>query len=350
MLQKMQDFFQKALHEEGGWHKETLILIIGVILFNLFAKWILRTLHHRFSGQKKFWQDSFVQALYTPLSCFAWFFAFIYTIEILFPSLISHFIVLRIAAVIAISWFLMRWKNYLIQLWSEAKGEKVHLDRTKLDVIDKAVTILVIFLALLFLLEATGNSVNTLLAFGGIGGLAIAFASQEVISNYFSGLMIYATKPFTIGDWIDIPERNIEGHVEEIGWYLTRVRTFEMRPVYVPNSFFSKMVVVTPSRMSHRHFKEQFRLRYQDANLVEPLSREIKEMLQKHPAIDKREKIIVNLDSLGQYALEIQVRAYTHVLDTAEFASIKQDIFLQILSLVDKHGAEIAIVPSGTNI
>jgi MscS family membrane protein len=244
----------------------------------------------------------------------------------------------------------MRWKNYLIQLWSEAKGEKVHLDRTKLDVIDKAVTILVIFLALLFLLEATGNSVNTLLAFGGIGGLAIAFASQEVISNYFSGLMIYATKPFTIGDWIDIPERNIEGHVEEIGWYLTRVRTFEMRPVYVPNSFFSKMVVVTPSRMSHRHFKEQFRLRYQDANLVEPLSREIKEMLQKHPAIDKREKIIVNLDSLGQYALEIQVRAYTHVLDTAEFASIKQDIFLQILSLVDKHGAEIAIVPSGTNI
>jgi MscS family membrane protein len=55
----------------------------------------------------------------------------------------------------------------------------------------------------------TGSSLNTLIAFGGISGLALAFASQEVIASFFGGLMTYITQPFVIGDWIILPEKNI---------------------------------------------------------------------------------------------------------------------------------------------
>ena len=55
-----------------------------------------------------------------------------------------------------------------------------------------------------------------------------------MISNFFGGFMIYVTHSFGIGDWINLPDHNVEGYVEEIGWYTTRIRTFEKRPIYVP--------------------------------------------------------------------------------------------------------------------
>ena len=101
-------------------------------------------------------------------------------------------------------------------------------------------------------MQALGYSISGVLAFGGIGGIAVGFAAKDLLANFFGGLMIYLDRPFSVGDWIRSPDKNIEGTVEEIGWRLTRIRTFDKRPLYVPNSTFTQISVENPSRMLNR--------------------------------------------------------------------------------------------------
>ncbi len=237
----------------------------------------------------------------------------------------------------------MLCKKNLIRLMTlKSKRHEISWNRSKIDVIDKAITILVIFITILLVMEITGRSISTLIAFGGIGGLAIAFASQEVIANFFSGLMIYLTHPFGVGDWINLRERNIEGYVEEIGWYTTRVRTLEKRPIYVPNSIFSKVVVETPSRMSHRELKEKIHLRYRDMKVIREITADITSMLEEHKHVDNDQKISVTLTGFGTYSLDVDVTAYITVIDSEEFALVKEELLFLIIDILNKHGAEMA--------
>ena len=77
-----------------------------------------------------------------------------------------------------------------------------------------------------------------LLAFGSIGAASLGFAGKDVIANFCSGLMLHITRPFVIGDEIMLPEKNLEGNIEEIGWFKTSIRDKEKRAVYLPNNFF----------------------------------------------------------------------------------------------------------------
>jgi MscS family membrane protein len=163
-----------------------------------------------------------------------------------------------------------------------------------------------------------------------------------MIANYFSGLMVYFTRPFVVGDWIHLPEKNIEGWVEEIGWYMTRVRTFEKRPIYVPNAIFSKIVVVTPSRMSHREFKEVIGLRYSDMPVLKSVIFDLEAMLEEHPHVDQEQKVQVCLKELATYSLDIEVRAYTTITTSEEYAYFKQDMLFRILDVIKAQGAELA--------
>jgi MscS family membrane protein len=162
--------------------------------------------------------------------------------------------------------------------------------------------------------------------------------------------MIYLTHPFSIGDWVNLPEKSIEGHVEEIGWYMTRIRTFEKRPIYIPNSLFSKMVVVNPSRMTHRQFKEIIGIRYSDLGLAKGIILDIKDMILSHSDVDPILPTIVRLTSFGDYSVDILVSAYIRPTDTDGFSRAKEDIFFKIADIIKQHGADFAYPTSTIEI
>lgn len=345
-----------ALDGVYGWYSEAIAILIFVLIFNFLAKWILRRLHHRYERQKKIWKDSFVRALYLPLSYYVWFFAIVHAIELIAENveegitIKSMHTVLAAGAVIAFAWFLMRWKNNIVQyMISRSKNREITVDPGKIDAIDKIVTVAIFFFVILILLEVTDRSVNTLIAFSGVGGLALAFASQEIISNFFGGFMIYLTQPFAIGDWIHLPEKNIEGTVEEIGWYMTRIRSLDKRPIYIPNSIFSKIVVITPSRMSHRQIKETIGIRPEDLPKLKTIISEIRDMLQQNPEIDRNQQILVNLSTFGQSSIDITISAYTIATDTASFMRVKEDILYKITNILSKNDAQLASLASPTH-
>lgn len=223
-----------------------------------------------------------------------------------------------------------------------SQSHQIALTPGKLDLISKVATMAIIFITVFLLMDVTGRNMQTLIAFGGIGGLALAFASQQVISNFFGGLMVYITQPFTIGEFVSLPEKKIEGNIEEIGWYLTRIRNLEKRPIYVPNAIFTQTIVITPSRMSHDRFHHTIGLRYEDIRVIKQVVDDIKLMLLQQRYIDRQQKVEVFFTGFGSSSLDINVSAYISALMGADFPTVRQDILLKIADIVAKHGAEIA--------
>ncbi|HRD55612.1 MAG TPA: mechanosensitive ion channel family protein [Parachlamydiaceae bacterium] len=353
MIKKAEEccsFILGAIEGAQGFLTEVISLILFIIIFNFLAKWLLDRLANYFEKKEKSWHEGLIRAFTLPLTAYAWFFAFLHAVELIGKHFFSTnvfdnlHLLLKIGGVIAFIWFLLRWKKNIVKIMiKKSKNHEISIEPGKLDVINKITTVALFFLAFLMLLEVTHSSLNTLIAFGGIGGLALAFASQEIIANFFSGAMIYLTQPFLLGDLINVPEKNIEGYVEEIGWYMTRIRTIDKRPVYIPNSIFSKIIVITPSRMTHRQFKETFGLRYEDMPKVAPLIRDVKEMLENHPEVDKRQRIAVYLNTFATYSLDILISAYTKTTSTDAYFELRQSILLSIYQLIEKHGAKAAV-------
>ena len=76
------------------------------------------------------------------------------------------------------------------------------IDSTTLDAITKLSSASIVIIAALMILQTMGFSISGVLAFGGIGGLAVGFAAQDLLSNFFGGFILYMDRPFAVGDWI----------------------------------------------------------------------------------------------------------------------------------------------------
>ncbi|WP_213637256.1 mechanosensitive ion channel family protein, partial [Providencia rettgeri] len=195
--------------------------------------------------------------------------------------------------------------------------------------------------------EHFGMSLSGLMAFGGIGGIAIGMAGKDILSNFFSGLMLYFDRPFNIGDWVSSPDRNIEGTVVEIGWRITKIITFDHRPLYIPNSVFSSISVENPGRMTNRRIKTEIGLRYEDSDKIGAIVDDIRTMLQQDANIDTSQTLLVYFDAFADSSLNIMVYCFTKTTVWAEWLAAQQAVYLKIIEIVKRHDADFAF-PSQT--
>ena len=230
----------------------------------------------------------------------------------------------------------------LTGLQAQAEGAQGRLDPTTLHALAKLTRLSVVISAVLVALPTLGIEITALLAFGGVGGIAVGFAAQDLLSNFFGGLMIYLDRPFAIGDWIRSPDREIEGTVESIGWRLTVVRTFDKRPLYVPNSVFAKLALENPSRMTNRRIYETIGIRYKDASKMGQIVQDVHAMLQEHEEVDQDQTLIVNFNGYGKSSLDFFVYTFTKTTNWVKFHEIKQDVMLRIIRIVHEHQADFA--------
>ncbi len=200
-----------------------------------------------------------------------------------------------------------------------------------------------IVLSLLLLFgEHLGLSLSGLLAFGGFGGIALGIAGRDVLSNVFTGVMLYFDRPFRLGDWIRSPDRNIEGTVDEIGWRMTKITTFDNRPLYVPNSLFSSISVENPGQMLNRRINTTIGLRYEDADKVTAIVADIRTMLRDNQNIDLSQSMLVYFNEFGEYSINIMVYCFTKTTKWAEWLEIQQDVYLKIIEIVHANNADFA--------
>jgi MscS family membrane protein len=220
--------------------------------------------------------------------------------------------------------------------------KEVDTDEVTVKVIGRLLRITVLITGTLVILQTLGISISGVLAFSGIGGIAVGFAAKDLLANFFGGLMIYLDRPFSIGDWVRSPDREIEGTVEDIGWRLTKIRTFDKRPLYIPNSMFNTIVVENPSRMTNRRIYETFGLRYCDSAKIGVIVADVKKMLQAHDEIDTEQTMIVNFATLSASSLDFFVYTFTKTTNWVYFHEVKQDVLLKIIDIIHGHNADIA--------
>lgn len=263
-----------------------------------------------------------------------------YNISAVSSSIIDFVCTSLIALILTIKLFLV------INQFEKSQIKKGR-DVTSARILSRIIKITLIVVIILLYGEHFGMSLSGLLTFGGIGGITVGMAGKDILSNFFSGIMLYFDRPFSIGDWVRSPDRNIEGTVAEIGWRMTKITTFDHRPLYVPNSVFSSISVENPGRMSNRRINTVVGLRYEDASKVGTIVNAIRQMLQTHADIDQQQTLLVYFNGFGDSSLNIMVYCFTRTTVWEEWLAVQQQVYLNIIDIVQSHGADFAF-PSQT--
>ncbi|MFT6220784.1 MAG: MscS family membrane protein [Candidatus Endobugula sp.] len=340
-----------------GWVLQVFLVVIVVLGGDLLQRKIIaRLIKHAEEKTANIWDDAFFNAMRRPISLVLWVLALNIISRLVESSEEQQLIgamavVSHIGIIVAITWFVTEFIRHaqhklISEELSKSANDESRIDRVTIEALCKLFRLAVIITAGIVLLETLGFSISGVLAFGGIGGIAIGFAAKDLLSNFFGGLMIYLDRPFAVGDWVRSNDRDIEGTVEYIGWRQTRIRTFAKRPIYVPNSIFSTIVVENPSRMSHRRIKEVIGVRYDDMAKVHSIVEQVKTMLQQHPEIDSSQTLIVNFDTFGPSSVDFFIYTFTKTVNWIKFHEVKQDVLLQIANIIEAHGAEFAFPTS----
>ncbi len=349
-LQGLQSLIDRYLDLRNDWGValDILVVVLAVALINLLLRVIFTALYRHVRDSDNRWDDAIYRSLNGPLQGVVWVAGLTVAVRLADPaqeSLIAVYLpaLRNVLIIVVIAWFAFRLitgveRNALARM--ARRGNPI--DLTTADAIGKAARGSVLVLAGLSLLPSLGVPLSALLAFGGVGGIALGFAARDVLANLFGGLMIYLNRPFSVGDWIRSPDREIEGVVEAIGWRATTLRRFDMRPLYVPNAIFSNVALENPSRMTHRRIFETIALRYDDAAAVPDIVQAIRAMLDSDDAIDSDQVVLTYLDSLGDSALNLLVYCYTRTTDWAEYLAVKQSVLQRCQDIIREHGAVIA--------
>lgn len=330
------------------WITQIFVVVFLTLLASYIANRSLKRVRNRLERTATIWDDTLVEAARKPLRSAVWVIGLCYAMEIIYKEtgaeIFAGVDALREVGIVAVlGWWLLRFIRAFEENIIDHR-EKIGkpVDRTTIAAVAKLGKASVIITTGLVMLQTLGFSVSGVLAFGGVGGIAIGFAAKDLLANFFGAMTVYFDRPFSVGDWIRSPDKQIEGTVEHIGWRQTRIRTFEKRPLYVPNSLFSTIVVENPSRMSHRRLNEVIGIRYDDIGVMQQITDDVRSMLRVHPGIDETQTLMVNFDAFNASSVDFFIYCFTRTTVWTEYHEVKHDILLQISGIIARHGAEIA--------
>jgi MscS family membrane protein len=330
------------------WMLQVFIVVTLTLILGTVVRRILKKMARRAHDTDNMFDDVVLEALTGPSRALVWVLGISFAAEIVGAKtdavIFSAVELLRnVGIIVTLMWFAVRFTRLYEERYIDsrkARGEKV--DVTLVHGVGKLFRAAVFVTTVLIVLQTMGINVAGLLAFGGVGGIAVGLAARDVLANVFGGLTIYMDRPFAVGDWIRSPDQEIEGTVEEIGWRRTAIRTFDKRLLYVPNAVFTTISVENPSRMSHRRIRETIGVRYDDMSKVPVILEDVRTYLKEHPDIDQSQTLMVNLNEFGASSVNFFIYTFTRTTVWTEFHAVKEKVMLAISDIVERHGAEIA--------
>lgn len=332
------------------WIYQVFAVVFSALVLAYIVKRVLDHVQRRAERTRNIWDDALVDAARRPAWVMIWSMGLMWAARITAVQMdraLEQVLdqIQRVLLIVLLAWFLLRLMQQIERRLVDPRYRDKPADQTTVSAIGKLLRASVVITAVLVILQSLGYSVSGVLAFGGIGGLAVGFAAKDLLANFFGGLMVYLDRPFVVGNWVRSPDRNIEGTVEHIGWRLTRIRTFDKRPLYIPNAIFNNIVVENPSRMTHRRIYEHIGIRYADIGRMEQIVGDVRQMLQGHEDIDQDQTLMVFFDRCSPSSVDFFIYCFTTPV-WAEFHRVKEDVLLKILDIIESHEAQVAFPTS----
>jgi len=247
-------------------------------------------------------------------------------------------------------WLTMKWVADAVIATSPRISEG-SLDAHLIKFTERTIGILLIIGFIFQFLHNMGIPVYGLIAGAGVGGIAIALASQSTLENFVGTLNIFADRPARVGDFCrfgdESPGLSRVGTVEEIGLRSTRVRGPDRTITTIPNADFAKMHIVNMSKRNQMVLKMSIGLRYETTtDQLRVVLVRLREMLLAHPCITE-EPARVRVTALGEYAINLELLGYVDTADWNEFLSVQEDVILRVTEIVADAGTAFAF-PSRT--
>ena len=218
------------------------------------------------------------------------------------------------------------------------KEDKGKFDPTVINLFQKISRIILWAIALLIFLQNLGYDITALIEGLGIGGIAIAFALQNVLSDIFSSFTIYFDKPFEVGDFIIIG--NDKGTVKSIGIKSTRIETLQGEELIVSNKELTETRVNNYKKMKKRRIVFNFGVIYDTPiEKIKKIPQIVKNIIHniKITEIDR-----VHFTKFGDSSLDFEVVYYINSSEYNDYMDTQQDINLKIKQEFEKENIAFA--------
>lgn len=326
--------------------KMLLIFTLCSVL-NYAINRFIAVLYKKSKSTKYVLDDVFIATIRKPMILLLWSYGIVYCFKMIETRIdfrIYQFVykLKSLVLIYCVSLFAASFINkYIRKLISKKESVKEKVDYGLIEFSRKLLLIISLTLIIIGGLEYMGVNIKGLIALGGIGGIAIGFASKDLLSNLFGGFSIFLDKPFTVGDWISSPDKQIEGIVEKIGWRETKIMSFCNYPIYLPNFIFSEIIIENRGRMKSRLIKESFPIKFSDFNKVEKATADIRDMLAKNPYIDDSSMKVANFDTIGNNTLEIFFYAFSNITSYQDYMKVKEGVLLKVIEILDSNDIKL---------
>ena len=246
-----------------------------------------------------------------------------------------------VVGVIAVTWLIRRLLTISFERARGLIGGRDHTSARSLILLgERLIKVLVLVLALLAILTIAGVDTKTALAGLGIGGVALALGAQKTIENFLGGVFLLSDRVLAVGDVCSISNR--VGTVEDITLRSVRLRTTDQTLVSIPAGALAQAGIENFATRGKILLQSTLRLRH--GTSVEQLRQildTIRARLVAHPKLEAGVTRI-RLINFGEQAVELELFGYVMTDDFPEFLAIREDLLLEIASLVEGVGSAFA--------
>jgi len=338
------EFFAKTFYGNtvANW-ATALIIIVAVLIAAKILYWILSNVVKKLTAKTKTnFDDILIDLIEEPI-------VFALTVggiwfglnRLIFSEQIGGWIDggVRFLVIIAVTWLIARlveavFTHYLAPIAEKSEND---LDDQLLPIARKGGKAVVWIIGLVVALNNAGYDVGALIAGLGIGGLALAMAAKDTVSNIFGGFTIFTDQPFKINDRVRV--EGFDGTVTEIGIRSTKLRTLAGTIVTMPNSTFSDSAVENVSLEPSRKVTLNLGLTYDTTpEQMQEAMAVLKEITAAHASLE--EKVIIGFNAFGDFAMNVMLIYY--IRKGEDIVGVQSDINLAILTRFNAAGLEFA--------
>ncbi len=318
-------------------------VIVGAVIVGRLIYWIFGNVVKKFTAKTKTkLDDLIIDMIEEPI-------VFIITVSgawiglslLTLPELVQRWTnnILHFLIILTVAWFLTRLldafvREYLVPITEKSETD---LDDQLLPIVRKGMKVSIWAIGIIVALNNAGYDVGALIAGLGIGGLALAMAAKDTVSNIFGGFTIFTDRPFSLNDRVQVA--GYDGFIREIGVRSTRLETLEGRIVTIPNSKFSDTPVENISLEPSRKVVSNLGLTY---DTPPEKMQEAMEILKGITADNNNleEKVLVSFSAFGDSAMNILFIYY--IKAGADILGAQTDVNMSILTKFTAAGLDFA--------
>jgi len=220
-----------------------------------------------------------------------------------------------------------------------AKSDSSALSNQLIPILDKIIKFLILFFVVASFLQTNGYSITSLIAGFGITGVAIGFAAQQTVADFFGTLAIIADKMYKIGDYISIS--GVEGTVEDVNMLSTKIRTLDDFLVTVPNNNISSSTIINMSKAKKRRINEVFGVTYDTSNeKLKEAMQIIRDVCAEHSNVTNDTNVFI--ETLSASSIDIRLQTYAKTGAFANLTKVRSEVIFEVVKRFREAGIDFA--------